>query len=136
MGSGRAPERSPKRHFDRHSLPIREALQRTKHRPEQLLETRKRQLHLALHAGCQRHHTPGRSLDQVLEQHRLAESLLTTHHQHPAAPRAHTHEHAVQRLLLATAPPQRPSSALEWPPDGRITAVHDDVLSRRSEVDS
>ena len=74
------------------------------HRPEQLMQTGKRQMRLGLHASGREHHhaPPSRSPGGVRQQPRLADTRVAANHQRLAA-RRDLVQHRVQECLLVPA---------------------------------
>ena len=104
----RVPCRQPERRGKRVALGARQTVEPIQHRRGQLLQAGERQLHLGLDSDCPHHAELRRRVDRVLQQCRLADPGLPSHHQGAALTPTDRLEEAVERLTL-TAPAEQPS---------------------------
>jgi hypothetical protein len=80
-------EAKTERDLDGLALRSREALERAKHRPEQLLQPGERELHIGLHARRPSDDASRRLFDELLEQGCLADPRLAADNHDSAASR-------------------------------------------------
>jgi hypothetical protein len=80
------------------------------------METGVRQLHLGLHAGDAGDATPGRRLDGILEERRLADTRLAAEDQYAAPPLVDGREQLVKSGALPAAAAQFLSARPPCPP--------------------
>jgi len=104
----RLPCPQPERRGKRVALGTRQTVEPIQQRRGQLLQAGERQLHLGLDSDCPQHAELRRRVDRVLQQCRLADPGLPSHHQGAALTPADRLEEAVERLTL-TAPAEQSS---------------------------
>jgi hypothetical protein len=101
----RRPRTDAERRLQRIALRTWEALNPIQHRPEQLVQPGESQLHLRLHTGGTLHTAARRSIDQVVQQRRLAHARIAAHHQHPTLAGASSFDEPVEHVALAAPTP-------------------------------
>jgi hypothetical protein len=90
---------------ERIALRTRQPGQTIQYRGAQLVKRRERHLHLRLHTHHPQHPDVRRRLDRVLQQRRLPNPRLTTHHKHAASPTPYPCKQRLEhRAFTAPAP--------------------------------